>query len=112
MNIRLRKMLVYLIVIIIAFYLLPLCISDTSSAMNILLLWIPVICFITSLIYGYKNGYDWIFPIIVTLLFIPTIFIFYNTSASFYILVYGIITVVGGLLGSFVAKKSSKKSSI
>lgn len=112
MNIRLRKMLVYLIVIIIAFYLLPLCIGDTSSAMNILLLWIPVICFITSLIYGYKNGYDWIFPIMVTFLFIPTIFIFYNTSASFYILVYGIIIVVGGLLGSFVAKKSSKKSSI
>ena len=42
-------------------------------------------------------------------LFIPTIFIFYNETASIYIGVYGVISLVGNLLGSFIRKSDDRK---
>ena len=102
---KIRKMIPYLLVIIFAFYILPLIINDTGTGMIILLIGIPIICFITSFIYGMKNVFNWLFPILVTSLFIPTIFIFYNESAAFYSVVYGLITVVGSFIGSYWNKQ-------
>ena len=102
---KFRKLLPYLLVIILAFYLLPFLIIDTGSGMFILLLVIPITCFIVSFIYGIKNLLNWLFILLVMLLFAPTIFIFYNESASIYILVYGIISLIGNFIGSLFCKK-------
>ena len=99
-----RRMLPYWIVVILTFYLLPFLINDTGSAMLILLIVVPVMCLIVSLIYGLKNLFDWLFPLLVMLLFVPSIFIFYNESASIYIPTYGIISLIGIFLGSLLKK--------
>lgn len=101
-----RKMLSYLFVIIFAFYVLPLLIQDTGSGMLILLIGIPMICFMVSFIYGIKNSFNWLFSLLVMLIFIPTIFIFYNESASIYIFAYGIISLIGNFIGSILCKKN------
>lgn len=101
-----RKTLPYVVVIIFAFYVLPLLIQDTGSGMLILLIGIPMICFIVSFIYGIKNSFNWLFSLLVMLLFVPTIFIFYNESASIYTLVYGIISIIGNFIGSLLCKKN------
>ena len=103
---RFRKMLLYLLVIILAFYISPLLIRDTGSGMFILLMGIPIICLIVSLIYGMKNSFNWLFPLLVMLLFIPTIFIFYNESATIYILTYGVISTIGSFIGSLLCEKN------
>ena len=41
------------------------------------------------------------------ILFVPTIFIFYNESAAVYVLIYGIIATTGNLLGSLIKKMSN-----
>ena len=43
-------------------------------------------------------------------LFIPTIFIFYNESAAVYVLIYGLIVTAGNLLGSLIKKWVIMKS--
>ncbi len=96
---RFMKMLPHLIVIIIAFYLLPLLIIDTGSAMIMLLAIIPLICFINSLIYGQRAGFNLIYNILVAAIFVPTIFIFYNSTAWLYIIGFGIISLVGNVFG-------------
>lgn len=101
-----RKMLSYLAIIIFSFYVFPLLIQDTGSGMFILLFGIPMICFVVSFIYGIKNSFHWLFPLLVMLLFIPSIFIFYNESASIYILVYGVISIIGNFIGSLLCKKN------
>ena len=106
---KIRNMTAYLIVIIFLFYILPLIIKDTGSGMLVLLLLIPITCFLISLIYGIKNLFDWRFPILVMLLFIPTIFLFYNESAAIYSLIYGCIAAFGSFLGSAVSKKLPPK---
>lgn len=95
-----KKMLPFLIVVLLDFYLLPFLIKDTGSGMVILLFIIPVICLICSLIYGIKNTFKPIFPFVVTILFIPTIFIFFNSSAWIYIPINGLISFIGVYIGA------------
>lgn len=102
---KIRKMLPYLVVIIFAFYVLPLLIQDTGSAISILLIGNPIICLIVSFLYGMKNFFNWIFTLIVMLLFIPTIFIFFNESALIYTFIYGLFSLVGNFMGSLLRKK-------
>ena len=103
---KIRKMLPYLFVVIFAFNVLPLLIQDTGSGMLILLIGIPMICFMVSFIYGIKNSFNFLFSLLVILLFVPTIFIFYNESASIYILAYGVISLIGNFIGGILYKKN------
>ena len=102
---KLKKNWIYYLVILIAFYIVPMLIKDTGSGMFILLIVIPLITLITSLIYGLRNTVDFIYPLIVAILFIPTLFIYYNNSAWIYIFVYSMIAVIGELLGKTLQKK-------
>lgn len=96
----------YLLVNAISFYLLPMVIKDTGSAMFVMLIGLPVLCFVTSIVYGIKNSFSWIYSLTVSLLFAPTIFIFYNESATVYILAYGVIAVVGNFIGKMFYKQA------
>ena len=104
---KIREMSVYLIVITLAFYVLPAFINDTGTGIFFLLILTPIICFITSIIYGIRHSFNFIFLLLIMALFIPTIFIFYNESAVVYVLIYGIIAVIGNLLGSLIKKMSN-----
>lgn len=102
---KIKKNWVYYFIIFITFYLIPILIQDTGSGMFILLIVIPLITLITSIIYGLRNVFDFIYPLVVAILFIPTLFIYYNASAWTYILVYSMIAVIGELLGKTLQKK-------
>lgn len=104
-----KSMLLYLAFIIIAFYMLPIFIIDTGSGMFMLLLVIPLICLIVSLIYGIKHGYNIYYSIIVTLLFTPTIFIYFNDSAIIYLFAYGFISFLGNYVGNILNKTNKNK---
>ena len=99
---KIREMSLYLIVIMLAFYVLPVLINDTGTGIFFLL-----ICFLTSLIYGIRHSFNLIFLLLIMILFVPTIFIFYNESAAVYVLIYGIIATTGNLLGSLIKKMSN-----
>ena len=104
---KIREMSVYLIVIILAFYVLPVFINDTGTGIFFLLILTPIICFVTSIIYGIRHSFNLIFLLLIMALFIPTIFIFYNESAAVYVLIYSIIAAIGNLLGSLIKKMSN-----
>lgn len=100
------KMIPYLLVNVIAFYILPMIIQDTGSAMLVLLIVIPLICLVTAIVFGIKKSFNWIYPLAVALLFAPTVFLFYNESAAIYIVAYGIIALVGNLIGKIFYKRT------
>lgn len=102
---KLKKNWIYYLIILIAFYLVPIRITDTGSGMAILLIVIPLIALITSLIYGLRNTFDFIYPLVVAIMFIPTLFIYYNASAWIYIIGYSLIALIGELLGKTLQKK-------
>ena len=102
---KIKKNWIYYLIIFITFYLNPIIIKDTGSGMFILLIVIPLITLITSIIYGLRNTFNFIYPLIVAILFIPTLFIYYNTSALVYVIAYSMISFIGELLGKTLQRK-------
>lgn len=96
---EIKKSIPYLIVIIIAFYLLPNLIKDTGSGILMLLVVMPLTCLLTGFVFGRRNSFKWYFPVLVGILFIPSIFIYYNESALIYAPVYGVLSLVGVIIG-------------
>lgn len=97
---KLKRMFPYLMVNALLFYLAPWVIQDTGSGMLMLLVVLPLSCLIAAWRYGSRYSFDILFPILTTLLFIPTIFIFYNSSAMIYILIYGGVSMIGNAIGA------------
>ena len=64
--------------IIAVFYLLPLCMRNTAGAMMVLLFAMPVLCFGISFAYGRMRGFHVLYPLAVSLCFLPSIWIFYH----------------------------------
>lgn len=102
---KLIKLIPYALVLAVDFYLLPFLIRDTGIAMLMMLCVIPLIAFMRSVIYGVRQGFNFLMPITAVLLFFPTIFIFYNESALIYVAIYGIVTLVGNVVGRIFYKK-------
>ena len=93
------KLLPYLAVVVLTMYGLPLIIQDTGSAMFVLLAAIPAVCFLTGAALGRRHGFQLGYPLAVALLFLPTIFLFYNGSAAVYLGIFSLVALVGNLLG-------------
>ena len=105
LKMKIKQLWSFLLIIIISFYLLPLMIKDTGSGMLVLLVALPVISFICSLIYGLKNGFQPLFSILLMALFIPSVFLIYNSSAMFYAPIYGVLSFIGMYMGYQISKK-------
>lgn len=109
-----KKMLPYLIVNIIAFYVLPIVIDVLPNSMKgtemlFFLVTLPTICFATAFVFGVKHSFYWLYPLAVALLFAPTIFFaFYGRTASVYIVIFGIVSLVGNFCGYICSKKGKE----
>lgn len=95
----------YAIMLAIVFYLLPLLVNNTAFAMIMMLIIMPLLTFVCTLIYGVRQGFDFILPILAIVLFTPSIFIFYNSSAWIYIIIYAVIAIIGNSIGGLFYKK-------
>ncbi len=95
---------------IAVFYLFPLFSGEFDKVMIVFLI---ILCtFAVSLMspmFLHKN-IRFLYPIITPVLFIPSVFIYYNESALVQTLWYFIICVIGFSLGLILRKFSGKKS--
>lgn len=80
---KLKKNMVFYLLLLIDFYIIPLVIKDTGSAMIVMLAIIPLICLIISVFYGIRNGFDYWYILSVAIIFIPSIFFFITQVHGF-----------------------------
>ena len=83
---------------IFMFYIFPL-FSGVESAIGMV-----VLILLATLIFGIVMGYidskiKWFYPVIVSLLFIPSIFIYYNSPAFIHCIWYLVNSFIGVLIG-------------
>ena len=78
--------------------------KDTGIAMVLLLMVIPLVCFALSVLYGIKNAFFLPYALAVAILFVPSVFVFYNVTAWVYSPGYGVIALVGNLIGKLFYK--------
>lgn len=102
---KLKKNIAFYILLLSDFYIIPWLIKDTGSGMIIMIMIIPLVCFVTSIFYGIKNGFDFWYILIVAIMFIPSIFIFYNYTAWIYVVAYAGIALLGNLIALPFRKK-------
>lgn len=96
---KLQALLPYAAALAIDFYLLPLLAKDTGSAMVLMLCVMPVIALTTGVLYGVRQGFSLLPAVTALVLFIPTIFIHYNATAWVYAPAYGVIVLIGNVVG-------------
>ncbi|MFQ9922254.1 MAG: hypothetical protein ACLRVU_02005 [Beduini sp.] len=94
-----KKWGIYLICPISCFYILPMLIRDTGSAMFILLGAVPILCFANGLYYGVKENKAVMYSLLVGILFLPTIYLFYNSSAIVYTVIFALLSFAGAMIG-------------
>ena len=96
----------YFLVLGADFYLLPLLMRDTGSAMVLMLCVMPAIAFTAAVAAGICRGFTALLPLGAVILFIPTVFIHYNRSAWGYAVAYGLIVLAGtGAGGLFYRRR-------
>ena len=103
----LKKNIIFYIILFIDFYIIPRFIKDTGSAVIVMLMIIPLICLITSVFYGIRNGFDFWYILIAAIMFTPSIFMFYNSSAWVYVVGYAVIALLGNLIAFTLRKNKS-----
>ena len=102
---KLRGLLPYGGALAVDYYLLPLLIRDTGSAMLVMLYVIPAVTLICGMVYGARCGFGLRFGLLAAILFAPSVFIFYTASALVYIALYGCIALLGNGIGRIFYRK-------
>lgn len=94
----------------VAYYIYPLYViySPTANQQYLIgnLLFInPIVVFISSLFYGFHRRFDLEIALIMGLLFVPSVFIFFNSSAFIYVLIYFMLSVLAQYTGKHAQRK-------
>ena len=105
-----KSIIIFLLINIALFYILPSLIVDTGSAMIVLLAILPLTCLFVAVIYGSLNSFHISYPLLVALVFTPSIWIFFNESAWVYIPTYGATALIGNLIGAGIYKSRNHKT--
>jgi hypothetical protein len=107
---RVKKLLVYLILIAVAYYFVPAIpkivpsLTNSSSAVFLLFLATPLICFVVSLIRGMISGMDILYIVLTYVVYIPMILIYKNMPIIIYGIIYTLFCGLGIYVGSVVKK--------
>ena len=95
----LNTMRTFLGALLLSYYVLPFLGQDTGSFMLLLLIVLPAATFLAALHDGNRHGFRLQIPLLAGILFTPTVFLYYNSSAWVYIPAYSLMALAGSLLG-------------
>ena len=96
------KEIIILILQLFMFYIFPL-FAGPTDAMGMVLL-IIMATFLLSIVLASisNNNIKYLYPIVIAILFIPSVFIYYNESAMIHSIWYLVISAGGMLIGSLI----------
>ena len=104
------KEIILVIIQTFMFYIFPLFVgpTDVMGMVVIILLATLILSIIIASILNPKIKY--LYPIIIGILFTPSVFIYYNTSALIYILWHMEISLIGIVVGTIIHKVTHKNN--
>ena len=103
------KEMIILLVQLFMFYIFPMFVGPTDVMGMVALIWLSTI--LLALIIGVisKEKIKYFYSIIIALLFIPSIFIYYNSSALIHSIWYFVSSTIGLVIGTLINKLIGKK---
>ncbi len=96
------KEIIVLVLQLFMFYIFPL-FAGPTDAMGMVLL-ILISAFSLGLIIGAisNNKIKYFYPLVIAILFIPSVWIYYNSSALIHSIWYLVVSLVGLMIGSLI----------
>ena len=91
--------LIILLIQVIMFYLFPLTCGPTDAMGMVLILLIVSILLPIILMRISRNKIRFLYPVIVSIIFIPSVFIYYNESALIHAIWYLVTGYIGLVIG-------------
>lgn len=109
-----KQVIIIIFLSLIIYNIIPilnLIIPQTSAYTFLLDLWLinTLYSLIASTIFCRKYGFKLWVSVIISILFVPTMFIFYNSTACVYIIVYVIFSLIGCIIGGSIRHIIIKK---
>lgn len=106
---RFWKEIVILILQLYMFYISPLFAGPTDALGMVFLILLAT--FILSIVFASisKEKWKYLYPVIISILFIPSVFIYYNDSALIHTVWYFVDSFIGMLIGLIISKIINKK---
>ena len=98
------KELIILLIQIIMFYLFPITAGPTDMMGLVLILLFTTLILSIIIVTISNNKIKYLYPIIVAIVFIPTIYIYYNDSALIHSIWYLITSLIGLIIGIILNK--------
>lgn len=95
---RLLSLWPYLLALVFLYYVFPLSMGALGPFLP-LLVFMPALCLVCGFVCGLRQGFRPLLPAAAVLLFLPTLFLYYNTSAWVYAPAFGLLCLAGVLLG-------------
>lgn len=96
------KEIIILIIQLFMFYIFPLFAGPTDAMGMVFLIWLSTIILGLLVVIISTNKIKYLYPVVIAILFIPSIFIYYNESAFIHSLWYLVSSSIGMLIGSII----------
>ena len=93
------KEIIILVIQLFMFYIYPLFAGPIDPMAMVLFIWLSTIIFGIIIAIISNNKIKYLYPIIISILFIPSVFIYYNESALIHSLWYLVSSSIGLLVG-------------
>lgn len=103
------KEIITLLIQILIFYIFPLFAGPTDIMGMVVLMLLATLVLSLILTLISKEKLKYLYPLVVAIIFIPSVFIYYNESALIHSLWYFVSSLLGTILGIITNKVFSKK---
>ena len=97
---RFIKEIIILIIQMFMFYMFPV-FAGPTDAMGMVFIIIFITLLLSAILGGIsKEKIKFLYPVVIAILFIPSVYIYYNVSALVHAIWYLVISTIGILLGT------------
>lgn len=103
------KEIITILIQILIFYIFPLFAGPTDAMGMVVLMLLATLVLSLILTIISKEKIKYLYPLVVAIIFVPSIFIYYNESALIHTLWYFVSSLLGTILGIITNKVFSKK---
>ena len=102
------KEIIILLIQLFMFYIFPMFAGPTDAMGIVFLIWVSTIILGLIISVISSNKIKYLYPIVISILFIPSVFIYYNESALVHSLWYLVSSSIGVLIVTIIYKLSKK----
>ena len=96
------KELILLLIQLFMYYIFPLFAGPTDAMGMVFLIWLSTIILGMIMAILSDKNIKYLYPLVIAIMFIPSVFIYYNESALIHSLWYLVSSSIGTLIGTII----------